>query len=110
MPKEMADGASSTPTEFAVGNHPNPFNPNTSITYALPKRSDVSLTIYDVMGREILSNKQLGVSAGHYQLNWIARDTQGAMVPAGIYFYRLIARPIDGSETFVETRKMLLLK
>jgi plastocyanin len=80
-------------------NYPNPFNPSTSIQYAIASRQFVTLKVYDVLGNEItvLVNEEKPV--GTYELKWNA-----ANLPSGIYFYRLQA----GS--FVETKKMILLK
>ena len=80
-------------------NYPNPFNPSTSITFSLPKTSFVTLTIYDLLGKELesLINKELG--SGTHVLTWDASP-----YPSGIYFYKLHAG------NFWETKKMLFLK
>jgi len=80
-------------------NYPNPFNPVTTIKYSIPKTSNVLIKVFDVLGNEItiLINEEKPV--GTYELNWNA-----ANLPSGVYFYRLQA----GS--FVETKKMILLK
>ena len=79
-------------------NFPNPFNPTTTIRYDLPRATKVSLKVYDVLGREILSLAQGDWEAGYHQVQW------NANVASGIYFYRL------QTEEFVETKKMILLK
>ncbi|HVO74281.1 MAG TPA: T9SS type A sorting domain-containing protein [Ignavibacteriaceae bacterium] len=80
-------------------NYPNPFNPSTTIRYALPKESFVTLKIYDILGREVetLVNKEN--PAGTYEVRWNAGGFS-----TGVYFYQVKA----GS--FVETRKMILIK
>lgn len=80
-------------------NYPNPFNPATTIEFALSKEEDISLVIYNILGEkvEILLNGQQ--SAGYHKVTWNASN-----VPSGIYFYRLQAG------IFVETRKMVLLR
>ena len=80
-------------------NYPNPFNPNTTFKYSIPNESKVIIKVYDILGNEIetLINEEKPV--GTYELNWYA-----ANLPSGVYFYRLQA----GS--FVETRKMILLR
>ncbi|MFC1480830.1 FlgD immunoglobulin-like domain containing protein [Candidatus Neomarinimicrobiota bacterium] len=108
--KRMADGASGIPTEFSVGNFPNPFNPKTAINISLPVRSDVTLSIYDMRGREIQQHALPNSAAGRYTIEWDASDAGGVRVPSGVYLYRLVASPKDGSAAFVQTRKMLLLK
>ena len=80
-------------------NFPNPFNPTTTISYDLPKTSDVALSIYDITGRlvETLVNKQQ--DAGNYQVQWDA-----SRYSSGVYFYRIMAG------NFLQTRKMLVLR
>ena len=88
------------PTEYSLSqNFPNPFNPSTKIKYSIPISSQVSLKIFNTLGEEIetLVNEEKPV--GTYEVNWNA-----ANLPSGVYFYRLQA----GS--FVQTRKMILLK
>jgi hypothetical protein len=110
MFKARTDGATGIPTEFSVGNHPNPFNPKTAIKFGLPVSSDVTISIYNMLGREIKQHQLLHSAAGHYSIEWDASGADGARVPSGVYLYRLVASPKDGSAPFVETRKMLLLK
>jgi len=80
-------------------NYPNPFNPSTTIEYSLPGNSFVSLKVYDVMGKEItiLVNKEQ--PQGNYKINF-----DGSNLSSGIYLYRL------HSNTFIQTRKFVLLK
>ena len=88
-------------------NYPNPFNPRTSINFSLPRTSNVSLKIFNLLGEEVatLASGQMG--AGNHAVKW---DATGA--PSGVYFYRLQARHADGGQAgdFVETKKLLLLK
>ena len=94
-----------TPTEFSLGtNYPNPFNPTTTIQFALPETSGVTLEVYDTMGRRValLVNNQL--AAGRYEAVWNGRNDAGSSVASGLYLYRLKA----GS--FTETKTMMLLK
>ena len=80
-------------------NYPNPFNPTTTISYALPQAADVTLTIVDLLGRqikEVASGTQL---AGTYEVTFDA-----AGLPSGVYFYRLQAGD------YVETKRMVLLQ
>ena len=80
-------------------NFPNPFNPSTSIRYAIPRESDVKLVVYDVMGREIATLVNERLNAGTYTVDWNASE-----FPSGVYFYRLTA------DNFTETKKLLLIK
>jgi hypothetical protein len=88
-------------------NYPNPFNPATTIKYSIPEKvksqnskfKNVTLKIYDILGREIavLVNKEQ--KPGYYEVNWDASNQ-----PSGVYFYRIQAGP------YIETKKMILLK
>jgi len=80
-------------------NYPNPFNPETNIRYSLSKKSEVSLAIYDIAGREVVRLVNGEQEAGNFEVSWNASNAS-----SGIYFYRLVA------EDFIQTRKMLLLK
>jgi len=89
------------PKEFYVDqNYPNPFNPTTSINFGLPSEAQVSLVIYDILGRKIatLINNQ-AMAAGNYQ-----RQFDASKLASGTYIYRLQA------DQKVEVKKMLLLK
>ncbi|WP_457652289.1 FlgD immunoglobulin-like domain containing protein, partial [Rhodocaloribacter sp.] len=94
-----------TPQTFALEqNYPNPFNPQTRIVFALPEASSVRLTVYDVLGREVVTLAAGRREAGRYAVTWNGRNAAGSAVPSGVYLYRIEA----GS--FVETRQMTLLK
>jgi len=80
-------------------NYPNPFNPSTKIKYSLPVSGCVSLKVYDILGKEVTMLVNEEKTIGTYELNWNPTN-----LPSGVYFYRLQA----GS--FVQTRKMILLK
>ena len=94
------------PATFALAdNFPNPFNPATTIQYALPQAADVELTVYNVVGQPVRTLVAEHQSAGRYAVEWEATNDSGHSLSSGIYFYRLQA----GSE-FREVKKMLLLK
>jgi hypothetical protein len=94
------EAAADLPTEFALhANYPNPFNPSTSISFSLPKRTEVRLRIFDTNGRAVETIASGDFAAGHHTVSWDAID-----LASGMYFYQLEA----GS--FVQTRKMLLVK
>lgn len=89
-----------TSTEFRLDqNYPNPFNPATKIRFSIPRRSNSSLIVYDVLGREIevLLNREL--NAGDYEVEF-----DGSQLTSGIYFYKLT------SGSFTRIRKMILIK
>ena len=85
-------------------NYPNPFNPITTLRYDLPDDNHVTLTIYDLNGREINRLVNDVQPAGHKSVQWNATDMQGKPVSAGVYLYQIQAGE------FVQTRKMVLLK
>ena len=88
------------PSEFILDqNYPNPFNPVTSIRYSIPKSSLVTLKVYDISGKEIVSLVNESLQAGEHTIQW---DSQGS--PSGIYMYKITAG------NFTETKKMILLK
>ncbi len=82
----------SVPTTFALEqNYPNPFSSSTAIPYQLSKQSDVRVTIYDVLGREIKTFNAGLQTAGTYGVVWDGRNNVGGIVAPGAYFYRLQA-------------------
>jgi hypothetical protein len=94
------------PEAFALANnYPNPFNPATTIKYALPEASSVKLEIYNVVGQVVRTLVAEHQNAGRYVVQWDAANDSGHSLSSGIYFYRLQA----GGE-FLEVKKMLLLK
>ncbi|MFH1845858.1 MAG: right-handed parallel beta-helix repeat-containing protein [bacterium] len=98
--------AARIPSFYALHqNHPNPFNPSTTIRYDLPRPCRVTLSIFDLSGRQVKVLKQgEQEGAGAWSVVWRGRDTAGRQVASGAYFYRLEAGK------FVETRRMILLK
>ncbi len=93
------------PREFELGqNYPNPFNPTTTISISLPVQSDVSLTIYDLLGREVRSFVYERVPAGTHQVVWDGKNRHGVNAASGVYYYQLRAG------TVVKTRSMVLVR
>ena len=94
-----------TPEVFALHqNYPNPFNPTTQIKYDIAEDSFVSITIYDVMGRNIRTLMNVNQTAGYHSIQWDAKNDMGEGVSAGMYIY-----VIQAGE-FRATKKMVLLK
>jgi hypothetical protein len=87
-------------------NSPNPFNPSTKIRYSVPQHSNVVIKVFDILGNEIETLVNEVKTVGTYELTWYAEN-----LPSGIYLYRIQALP-TGRQTgsFVETKKMILLK
>ncbi len=88
------------PKEFRLEqNYPNPFNPTTTIRFAIPQTCDVTLEIYDILGRRVTTLMRQTLEPGYYNIKWNADDAA-----SGVYFYTLRA----GS--FNQSKKLLLLK
>ncbi len=93
------------PKAFSLGqNYPNPFNPTTAISYEIPKASDISIKVYNLLGQEIRTLFKGKQNAGKFVITWDGRDNAGKAVSTGIYFYRLNA------PNFIQTRKMIMIK
>ncbi len=104
MSVELAREAT-LPSSFILHqNYPNPFNPDTHIDFDLPANSRVTLTIYNVLGKQvsILINDIL--PAGVHSVVWDGKDDRGSTVASGVYLYRI------ETEFGQATRKMMLLK
>jgi hypothetical protein len=99
------------PKEFGLdSNYPNPFNPSTTIRYAMKEDGVVKLAIYNILGQNVATLVNGVVSAGYHQITWNAVNDGGEDLPSGIYFYRLEVKPFSGGEGFVQSKKMLLMK
>ncbi len=78
------------PTPFAVtGNHPNPFNPSTTIEYALPSAGKASLAVYSITGQKVRELVSGTLPAGKHSAVWDGRDDRGRIVSSGVYLSRL---------------------
>ncbi|MBK7105640.1 MAG: ammonia-forming cytochrome c nitrite reductase subunit c552 [Ignavibacteriae bacterium] len=97
---DVNEFTNSVPTDYKLSqNYPNPFNPTTVINFSIPEATNVKITVFDAIGREVsvLVNKQM--NAGNYNVDWNAANNA-----AGIYFYRI------ETSNYVSTKKMVLLK
>jgi hypothetical protein len=95
----------STPDAFVLNqNYPNPFNPTTAISYQLSAISSITLKVYDLLGREIVTLVHAEQVPGPYTVNWDGKDEHGEQVTSGMYLYRLRAGTTES------TRKMILVK
>ncbi len=93
------------PTDYALEpNYPNPFNPTTTIRFALPEAGEVSLVVYDLMGREVVRLVDGHLEAGWRKVVWDGMTANGREVPTGIYIARLV------TPDFTKAIKMVLLK
>jgi hypothetical protein len=85
-------------------NHPNPFNPSTTIRFAVPRDGHVELAVYDLGGRKVRTLVSETRSSGDYSVTWDGRDETGGQAASGLYLYKLST---DGKTV---TRKMTLVK
>jgi hypothetical protein len=104
--KINSESISLTPFEYALyQNYPNPFNPTTNITYQIKEKSNVTLEIYDILGRRIASViNNVVQDPGQHIVTWNGTNSFGIKVASGIYIYRIRARD------FISSKKMILLK
>jgi len=91
--------------EFALyQNHPNPFNPSTTISFSIPVESNVSIKLFNILGQQVASIASSDFQAGYHKIDFNAEN-----ISSGTYIYTFEARGVDG-KNFTSTKKMLLLK
>ena len=99
VPVEMANN--NKPAGYVLSqNYPNPFNPSTTIEYSIPERTDVKLTVINIVGEEVAELVNQIMDAGSYSVEFSAKGG----LPSGVYFYSLQAG------NFITNKKMILLK
>ncbi|KAA3618376.1 MAG: T9SS C-terminal target domain-containing protein [Calditrichaeota bacterium] len=105
LPSSVETFESNTPDKFTLlQNYPNPFNPTTVIRFGLPEPAEVHITIYDLLGKEIVKLVEQSYSPGWYSVHWDARNANGRFVGTGVYLYKI------RSGNFVQIKKMILLR
>ena len=87
-----------------IQNYPTPFNPETRISFKLAEKSHVSITIYDMLGRNIKTLINQTQDAGYRSVIWDATNDYGKPVSAGIYLYQIQAGE------YISTKKIVMLK
>jgi hypothetical protein len=93
------------PLEFNLAqNYPNPFNPTTEIEFVLPKYQQVSLVVYDMLGRKVKTLVNDARHAGEHRVTWNGTNELGTSVASGVYVYRL------ASGSMSKVHKMMLLR
>jgi len=110
MSNEVNVNYTSGPKSYTLSqNYPNPFNPSTTIRYTLPFDSQVKISIYKVTGELVKVLVNGTKPAGNYD---VVMNTahENVEFSSGIYFYSIEAQAVDGSSTFRQTKKMVLLK
>jgi hypothetical protein len=96
----LAGEATEEPQNFCLSqNRPNPFNPTTEIAFTLPEEREISLKVFDMLGREVTNLASGRWTAGNHRISFNATE-----LPSGIYIYKMNA----GS--FVDVKKMILMK
>ncbi len=104
LPVELTD-IESLPTVFTLNPaYPNPFNPTTTIHYGIPDAREVSIMIYDLMGRKVATLFHNEQPAGWYEITWNGLLNNGSLAPAGMYLYKIIAADE------IKTNKVSLIK
>jgi hypothetical protein len=94
-----------TPLRSALGeNYPNPFNPETTITYDLAQREAVTLTVYNLAGQQVRQLVDMEQAAGSHKVTWDGHDASGQKLASGVYLCTLHAGG------FAATRKVMLSK
>jgi hypothetical protein len=86
-------------------NFPNPFNPSTTIKYKIPEKGNVSLTIYNLLGKEAASLVNQVQNKGTYEVQF-----NGNSLSSGVYYYKLTVNSFNGASNFSETKSMILIK
>ncbi|MCB2200720.1 T9SS type A sorting domain-containing protein [bacterium] len=96
----VPEGRTLQPDQFELNqNYPNPFNPSTQINFTLHAQGQVSLTVYDLLGREVATLVNRSMSAGNHSVSFLASD-----LASGVYFYKLTSGDVS------KVRKMILMK
>lgn len=104
-------GIRAVPQEYTLyQNYPNPFNPTTTIRFALPFVSNVEVKIFNMLGQEVKTLRSEVMNEGYYLTSWDGTNGLQQKVSSGIYFCRISARSVDGTQHYVHTMKMNLMK
>ena len=99
------DGSGVLPRQFALHqNYPNPFNPETMIWFDVAKKTDVAVSVYNILGKKVSTLLYGTMDAGIYQVKWKGLMDSGEQLPSGLYFYEL------KSPLFNSVKKMVLVR
>lgn len=85
-------------------NYPNPFNPNTTLSYSIKERGHVKIDIYNLLGQKVKTLVNGVMTAGAHTVSWNGMDDNRRPVASGVYFYKM------QSGKYTNTRKMILMK
>jgi O-glycosyl hydrolase len=104
-PTDVEDERPQVPEEFKLmQNYLNPFNPTTTIEFQLPQTSDVTIKIFNILGREVYTLTDRTFQSGRHSLLWNGLDNAGQQVSTGMYLYRIQAG------NFVDVKKAVLIR
>jgi hypothetical protein len=103
---EIINGdAPQLPTEYRLSqNYPNPFNPTTTVQFTVPKASEVTIAVFDMLGQQVRTLHSGQAQRGTYTVNWDGENESGLKMSSGSYIYRMI------SGEFIQSKKMILMK
>ncbi len=105
MVTDVKDETVKQPQQYRLSqNYPNPFNPTTTINFEIPRNEHVKLTIYDMLGHEVVSLVDQNLNSGQYNIQWNGINKHGQRVATGVYLYQL------RTDHTVKTRKMTFIK
>lgn len=108
--REAAYGNQDIPKDYNLSAAPNPFNPATTIHYSLPEASYTTMTVYDMLGREIIQLIDEQLPSGNYNHRWSGLDRSGKKLSSGMYICRISANSTKSDKRFVQTLKLILLE
>jgi hypothetical protein len=101
----IAENESDIPLEYALRqSYPNPFNPTATITYQVPRPSEIRIEVYNTLGQKVRTLLKDHKGPGVYQVIWDGRNNSGVQVGSGVYLYRMV------SGDYVRVRKMILMR
>ena len=86
------------------GNYPNPFNPETTISYSVKEAAPVTIEVYNVKGQLVKTLVNEAKAAGHYSIVWNGKDNNGRSAASGVYYYKMNAGK------YSSTKKMIMMK
>ncbi len=101
----VSDNRLLQPSDWELNSpYPNPFNPSTTINISIPRAGNIKLTVFDILGREVVSLANDYFEAGEYSINWYGSDNFGNTIASGTYFVNLKSNEVN------LTRKLIVLK
>jgi hypothetical protein len=104
------DAAISSAQDVGLSAYPNPFNPTTVVRFTLREPMDVTMAVYDALGREVAVLLHGPQEEGVHSVEWNGRNTSGSQVASGVYFVRMTTSTLPATTGTVATKKILLMK